>query len=130
MAEPVSGAAGAAIGWKILGIGGLVASGVLGAVIMAVFEPPKDKKTMFGQAAVAGVGGLFFGPVAVRALDYYTDFINLATATPIEALETAAPVYLLLGAMSWGVFGALAKLREIIRERGAAKVVEQVDKVV
>lgn len=129
MAEPVSGAAGAAFGWKVLGISGLVASGILGAILMAIFEPPKDKKTLFGQAAVAGVGSLFFGPVAVRALDFYFDFINLTNATALEALETAAPVYLLIGAMSWGVFGALAKLREIIREKGAAKVAEQVDKV-
>jgi hypothetical protein len=121
-AEPVSGAAGAALGWKLLGLGTLVGAGVLGAVIMAIFEPPKDKKTMFGQAAVAGIGSLVFGPTAVRVLDYYAAFIDLANATPLEALETAAPVYLLIGAVSWGAFGALAKLREIIRARAAERI--------
>lgn len=122
-AEPVSGtAAGAALGWKLLGLGALVGAGVLGAVLMAIFEPPKDKKTMFGQAAVAGIGSLFFGPVAVRAADHYFAFIDLVNATPIEALETAAPVYLLIGAVSWGAFGALAKLREIIRTKAAERI--------
>jgi hypothetical protein len=117
-AEPVSGGIASAIGWKALGLGTLIGSGVLGAVMMAVFDPPKSKKAMFGQAAVAGISSLFFGPLAVKTLDHYVDWIALHTATPLEALEVAAPVYLLIGALSWGVFGGLAKLREIIRQRG------------
>ncbi len=120
MAEPTSStAAGAALGWKLLGLSALLGSGILGAVMMAVFDPPKTKKLLFGQAAVAGIGSLFFGPVATKLADHYFDFINLANATGIEAFEVAAPVYLLVGAMSWGAFGALAKFREIIRTRGA-----------
>lgn len=124
MSEPISaGAAGTAALWKFgLGAGLAVGSGILGGMIMAAFDPPATRKLLFAQGAAAGVGSLFFGPIAVRALDHYVDWIDLAHATAFEAIETVAPVYLLVGTMSWGVFAALAKLRVIVKERGAAAV--------
>lgn len=125
MAEPISGAAGAAFGWKAAGFGALIGSGILGGLIMAVFDPPKSRGLLALQGAAAGIGSLFFAPICVRAIDHYVDWLNLSTASSVEVLETAAPIYLLVGCLSWGVFGALAKLREIIRDRGAAKLAEK-----
>lgn len=127
MSEPISGTAAGIFSWKgALWIGALLGSGVLGGMIMASFDPPKTRKLLFLQGAAAGIGSLFFGPIVLRALDHYTDWINLATASPIEMLEIAAPVYLLIGTLSWGVFAALAKLRELIRERGAAALADKI----
>jgi hypothetical protein len=125
-AEPISGAAAGIIGWKALGFGALVGTGVVGALMMAVFDPPKDKKTMLKQALVAAVSSLFFGPAAVRTFDHFFDFINLATASGLEVLEWGAPIYFLIGAFSWGAFGAAVRLREIIRDRGAQKLAAKV----
>jgi hypothetical protein len=126
MSEPISGTAAGIFSWKAaLGFSALIGSGVLGGAIMAAFDPPKTRKLLFAQGAAAGIGSLFFGPLATRALDHYADWVTLADATPLEALETAMPVYLLIGTLSWGVFAALAKLREIIRERGAATLAEK-----
>lgn len=119
MTEPVSNSAAGVFAWKLLGLSALLSAGVLGAVFMAAFDPPKDRKTLFFQGAVAGTSSLIFGPVLVKWLDATVDWINLATATHLEALEVAAPVYLLTGALSWGVFAAIAKLRGIIRDRAA-----------
>lgn len=130
MSEPVSHGAASVWLWKILGLSGLISAGVLGAVFMSAFDPPKTRKMQFAQGAVAGTSSLIFGPVFVKILDYYSDWIDLATATPIEAFEAAAPVYLLTGALSWGAFGAMAKLRQIINDRAAEKIASTADKVV
>jgi hypothetical protein len=121
MAEPVSNTTGVAFLWKLLGIGGLVSGGVLGAVLMAAFDPPKDRKTMFLQALVAGVSSLVFGPLAAKTLDHFIDFIDLSRATTLEMLEIVGPVYFVIGSLSWGVFAAGAKLRQIIADKGADK---------
>lgn len=119
MTEPTSSSAAGVMAWKLLGLSALISAGVLGAVFMAAFDPPKDRKTLFVQGAVAGTTSLIFGPLLVRWFDSWVDFIDLAKATHLEALEVAAPIYLLTGALSWGVFAAIAKLRQIIRDRGA-----------
>ena len=119
MTEPTSSSAAGVIAWKFLGLSALISAGVLGAVFMAAFDPPKDRKTLFAQGAVAGTTSLIFGPVLVKWFDSVVDFVDLAKATHLEALEVAAPIYLLTGALSWGVFAAIAKLRQIIRDRGA-----------
>lgn len=127
MSEPISGTAAGIVGWKTaLGFGALIGSGVLGGVIMAAFDPPKTRWLLFAQGAAAGIGSLFFGPIAVRVLDHYAEWVDVTTASPFEMLEVAAPVYLLIGTLSWGCFAALAKLREIIRERGAGLVADKI----
>jgi len=125
MSEPISGAAAGLIGWKALGFGALIGTGVVGALMMAFFDPPKDRKVMFKQAIVAAVSSLFFGPVAMRVVDHYVGFVDLTQTAGLETLEWAAPVYFLIGAFSWGIFGAAVKLREIIRDRGAQKLAEK-----
>ena len=53
--------------------------------------------------------------------------ITVTTTSIGEAwLEIALPVALVIGALSWGVLGALVKLRALIRERGAAAVADRV----
>jgi len=126
MSEPISGTAAGIFGWKALGFSALLGSGVLGGLVMAVFDPPKTRKQLFLQGTAAGIGSLFFGPVVLRVLDHYLDWINLATATGPEMFEVAAPVYLLIGTMSWGAFAALAKLREIVRDHGAGALANKI----
>ena len=127
MSEPVSSAAGGIVGWKfLLSFGALVSSGVLGGAIMAAFDPPKSRLQLFLQGAAAGVGSLFFGPIAVRVLDHYTEWVDLANAGHVDLLTFAAPVYLVIGTLSWGVFSALAKLRELIKNRGADAVAHKI----
>jgi hypothetical protein len=114
-----------------LGIFGKVAiiasAGLLGAAAMAAFDPPQTKKQLFMQAAIALGCSFMFGPIAVRAADFYFDFINLATITNwVEFMETVAPIYGLVGALSWGFVGLLAALRKLIKEKGAPKVFDYI----
>jgi len=125
MSEPISGSMAGIFSWKALGFSALLGSGILGGMLMAIFDPPKTRKQLFLQGAAAGIGGLFFGPIALRTLDHYVEWISLTTASPVEVLEVAAPIYLLIGTMSWGIFAALAKLREIIAERAAAQAAKK-----
>lgn len=122
MSEPASTGLAGALGWKALGLGALIGAGVLGAVVAAVFDPPKDRKTMFKQFAVAGISSLFFGPLALRFIDQWIEWVDFKTMSPVDLLEWSAPVYLLIGALSWGLFGAVVRMRQIIRERGADEV--------
>ncbi len=120
MAEPVSSAASGGAMWKAVGFSSaLIGTGILGAVLIAAFDPPKTKKGLFAQSAIGGIMSLVFGPLAVRAADHYFDFINLANASALDGLQQAAPVYFLVGALGWGACGALVKLRELIRDKGA-----------
>ena len=100
---------GAGLLWKL---GVSIGAGVLGASIMAAMDPPTTKRELFKQAAVAGVGSMVFGPVALTVVSHYAPFLA-------NSLETAVPVYFLVGALAWGVFGAIAKLRVLIRDRAA-----------
>lgn len=111
--------AGASILTK-LGIASVV--GVLGALIMAAVDPPQTRREMFLQAVTAGVGSMLFGGPALRVLDYYVDAIDLTHATIGQYIESGVPVYFLIGAFSWGAFGALAKFRKIVREDAAAAI--------
>lgn len=98
-----SGALGALIAKfgavKILALG----SALIGAAIMVVFRPPKTRKEMFLQGAVALGGSMLFGGVAVALLD---------TWLQLGADVLIVPVHGLIGAMSWGVFGGLAHIRD------------------
>lgn len=98
--------------------GASVGAGVLGGLMMIALDPPKTKRAMFGQSLVTAAGSIFFGPAAVRTLDHYVSWIDLANADPIRALEIAAPVYFLIGALSWGFAAAIVRLRHILAERG------------
>jgi len=123
MADPASSAAAGVL----LKVGVAFGAGVAGAAIMAAVDPPATRTEMFAQAACAGVGSMVFGGLAVRLADFYLDAINLAGAPAADYLEVAVPIYFLVGALSWGAFGALAKFRQIVRDKAAAKAASLLD---
>lgn len=93
---------------KLLGFG----AALLGAGMMAIFRPPKTRKEMILQAAVALGSSFLFGGSAVAAVDSWSDWINLTTAAPADGLQFIAMVHGLIGAMAWGMFGGMAVLRD------------------
>jgi len=113
MAEPASSGAMGIVIWKfgvlkLVGIG----AAILGAGMMAIFRPPKTRKELFLQCAVALGSSLLFGGSAVRLLDFYCDWIDLATAPLEDIFQFTGAVHGLIGALSWGVFGGLSVLRD------------------
>lgn len=105
----VLGAVIAKLGWvKVLSLG----ASLIGAGLMAVFRPPKSRKEMFLQAAVALGCSLLFGDTVVKWADHFFDFIDLNTANWVDFLQFYVSVHGLVGALSWGLFGGLAHLRD------------------
>ena len=96
-------------------------AGVLGAAVMAAVDPPKTRWELFLHGATALAGSVVFGPVAVRVVAQFIPWIG---ATDIEVV---VPIYFLVGALSWGVFGAIAKARALIRDRGADAIAKRLD---
>lgn len=72
---------------------------------MALMRPAPTRKELFFQALVALAGSLLFGGLAVQAFSYY--FTWAASST-----QTVGAIHGLIGALSWGIFGGLATLRE------------------
>lgn len=85
-------------GW--MKFGALGAAG-LGALMMAVFRPPKTRKEMFLQGLVALGSSFLFGDFAYRAAVYYLPF-------QVDYIA----VHGFVGAISWGIFGGLAMYRD------------------
>jgi hypothetical protein len=84
---------------KVLTLG----AALIGAAIMIAFRPPKSRKEMFVQAAVALGASLLFGSTAT----------GLAASWTGLSIETVMPaVHGLIGALSWGAFGGLAGWRD------------------
>jgi hypothetical protein len=115
--EPFSGAAAIAA-LKVAGVAAFI--GALGGAIMALFDPPATRRELFIQAAVAGTGSLIFGHVGAAAAAHYLTFI--------PADDARIPAYFLVGAVSWGAFGFLAKVRRGLSEKVADKVIDKVSK--
>lgn len=113
------------IGIKVLGLVGIFSAGLLGAACIAAFDPPTSRKQLFTQAAVAGVGSLFFGPVVLATVQHFSTWIVWTSLNMEQSISYAAPVYLVTGGLAWGVFGALARLRKLISERGAQAVAKR-----
>lgn len=93
---------------KVLSFG----AALIGAGIMAIFRPPKTRKELFMQGAVALGSSLLFGGTAVNVLAHMTGWIDLATAQMADIIQFNATVHGLIGAMSWGIFGGLSVLRD------------------
>lgn len=89
-----------------------VASALGGASMMAIFRPPKDKKEMFYQGAVALGCSLMFGDVAASMIDYWFDFINMTTSPRGDVIQFVVAIHGLLGAFSWGLYGGIAAFRD------------------
>lgn len=110
--EPVSGFAAGFVIKAIIAAG----IGICGAALMAAFDPPNSRKELFLQAAVAGTGSLVFGDFASMALLHYL---------PWAVGHSTIPCYFLVGALSWGVFGAVAKFRALVAEKAAAALAKK-----
>jgi hypothetical protein len=106
----------------LMKLGAALGLGIVGAAVIAALDPPKTRKEMFLHAGVAGVGSLVFGPVAVRLLDHFADFVDLNSVGTAQYLEWAMPVYFVVGALSWGGAATLVKLRTLIADKGASVV--------
>ena len=107
---------GSAVGAIIAKYGALklltVGAALIGASMMAIFRPPKTKKEMFYQGAVALGCSLMFGDVVASMIDYWFDFINMSTSPREAVIQFVVAVHGLVGAMSWGMFGGIAYLRD------------------
>lgn len=111
-ASPMSAESAGAVG--LYKLGAALGVGVVGAACIAAFDPPKTKRELFTQAASAGAVSILFGNAATKLAD--------AWFTSLTYDDLHLPVCFLVGALSWGALGALAKLRTMIRERGADAV--------
>ena len=83
-----------------------------GAGMMAIFRPPKTKKEMMYQGAVALGCSMLFGNVIAELIDYWFDFISLETSPIDRIIQFQVAVHGLVGAFSWGLFGGIAVLRD------------------
>ena len=84
---------------KLLGLG----AALIGAALMIMFRPPKSRKEMFYQAAVALGSSLLFGSTAVA-------LVSTWLSQPVDTVSPA--VHGFIGALSWGFFGGLAHWRD------------------
>lgn len=121
-------AAAAKYGWLAKMIG-LLGAGAAGALIVAAVDPaealpdPRKRRRLIAlQVVVAGVVSTTCTRIVVRWLDASFGFIDLSGGDLDQWAEVALPVALLLGAMSWGVLGALVKLRALVRDHGAEAI--------
>lgn len=93
-------------GWvKLFSLG----AAVLGAGMMAIFRPPKSRKELFTQGAVALGCSLLFGSTAASIILHY---LPLDLNSMEELVSYHVSVNGIVGAMSWGIFGGLAHLRD------------------
>lgn len=72
---------------------------------MSIMRPAPTRKELFFQALIAMAGSLLFGGLAVQAFSYY---FTWATGS----IEAVGAIHGLIGALSWGIFGGIATLRE------------------
>ena len=122
MSEPISGAAGAAAGWKI--IGGLAGMGAIGAglaafVVMSMTRP-KDEKEWRVALASTLVGSIGGGAALVRYLG-----IQEWAHDPIGMVGMLALVFS-CGLPAWGLVRALFKYLEKRKDADLAEIVAEV----
>ena len=119
MSEPAS-AAGAVFGAKMVTALG---AGALGAIVLGMVDPPATRRQFVAQGFVAGMCSIVGTPLTARWLDSMFDFIDLSHSAPVEnVLEVFTPVAFVIGALSWGVIGAMVKLRALVRDRAAERL--------
>ena len=103
------GALIAKLGWlKVFTLGAALG----GASLMAIFRPPKTKKEMFLQGCVALGCSFLFGDTVTNLLDGWFSFIDSATSPIDKWIQFSITVHGLVGALSWGIFGGIAYIRD------------------
>lgn len=135
MSDPASGAGGYMLAkwlWPIAKVLGVPAAGLVGALLVAAFDPaeviadPKQRRKLITvQYVSASVVCFLFTNPLVRWLDFKCDWFDLAGASIEQWLEIGLPTAFVLGALSIGFIGALAKLRVILRDRAADAVAKR-----
>lgn len=111
----------------------LLGTGAVGAVLIAAFDPaeavpdPKARrKLILTQVVTAALVAGMLGPVLVSWLGKPTGYFPVSAGDAMGWIELAMPVGLLLGGVSWGLIGALVKLRKLIADRGADAVADRI----
>ena len=100
-----SGGVASAVATKVgLVLLGLFAA-LIGAVLMAITRPPRNRKEMFLQATTALGSSFLFGGAATLAIGHWFTWAA-------SSVEVMIAIHGLIGAMAWGLFGGLAVLRE------------------
>lgn len=117
-AAAATAAASTVAGAKAAALVGSAGAAVLGAGLMVMIDPPTTRRGRYLQAFVGSVFGVIGGPIAIIALDHYVDWIDLGNADWKFAVAVAAPMFLITGALGWGVAGAIAHLRRRAAEQG------------
>lgn len=142
MIEPISPSAGGiALGkwlWPLAKLLGIPAAGLVGALLVAAFDPseavkdPKKRQKLLLVQYTAGLTvACMFTLGTVRWLDFNLEWINLPqhiqSLDELQAwFEIALPVGFIYGGLSIGLIGALVKLRQIIADRGAEAVADRI----
>jgi hypothetical protein len=94
-------------GWiKFAALGAALA----GALMMAAFRPPKTRRELFIQAGVALGCSFLFGSFIADAILYKFQLVDVNSFEAFLNFQMA--VHGMTGALSWGVFGGLAALRD------------------
>jgi len=90
----------------------------LGALLMAVARPPKTRKEMFFQAFTALGCSLLWGDLFWQYMIFYS---------PVLVDQVAA--HGLLGALSWGIFGGIAHLRDKLGSKSIDESISDIRKL-
>ncbi len=115
-------------GWiKLASLG----AALIGAGLMAMSRPPKTRKEQFYQATTALGSSLLLGDFAVRWAATFFSFVNLATDSYFDILTFYVTIHGLVGAMAWGLFGALGTIRDKIAKDpiGTVKDVKDISSI-
>jgi hypothetical protein len=138
MPEPTSSTAAGAVAFAakyglLAKLGALLATGVLGAVLIAAVDPAeampdpkKRRKLIFMQVVVALIVAGIFGKFVTSWLGKPGGWFAVDPSDLGAWIELAMPVGLTLGALSWGLIGAAVKLRILLAERGADAIADKV----
>lgn len=135
MSDPASGAGGYMLAkwlWPIAKVLGVPAAGLVGAMLVAAFDPaeavpdPRQRRKLLAVQYVSALVTCFlFTKPLVRWLDFKCEWFDLQGASIEGWLEIGLPIAFILGALSIGFVGALAKLRVILRDRAADAVAKR-----
>lgn len=87
-------------------------AGVVGAALMIAIRPNLTRKQLILHAAVAGAMARFTTAIVVQFLDGSFDAIDLKAWSADDVRDFYVMVGFVIGALSWGVVGAVYYVRE------------------
>lgn len=116
-----SGAIGVAAAAKYGGfvkLGAMFGASAFGAALISAYHPETRKETWW-RALGAGLGGVVIGKPVVLAATHYLPWLGAD-----DGVESA--VLFMVGALFWGIVGALQNLQKKIKDRGADVVADKI----